>query len=104
MNKWKIAFWFCFVFLLMVESVLVYSVVDQGVTLTYQKESYTETENDLDQIVDIINKTDLTKSQVKDVMKKNTLYDYADFEKDTILLHRISLVFQNDKLKSIFKQ
>ena len=47
MNKWKIAFWCCLTLLVSVTVFSVYSIIDQGVTLTYQKEGYTDTENDL---------------------------------------------------------
>jgi hypothetical protein len=51
MNKWKIAFWCCLFFLLFVTGLSIYSIIDQGVTLTYQKEEFTDTENDLDNLI-----------------------------------------------------
>lgn len=104
MNKWKIAFWVCLTVLLIVTAFGVYSIVDQAVTLTYQKEGYTDTENDLDNLIEIINKTDLTKTQIEKELKDHRLYEYMDFKKDTISLDRISLIFDNNKLKSVTKQ
>jgi hypothetical protein len=40
MNKWKIAYWCCLTLLVAVTVFSVYSIIDQGVTLTYQKEGY----------------------------------------------------------------
>ena len=74
MNKWKIAFWCCLTVLVLVAVFLIYSLIDQGVTQTYQKEGYAATENDLDQLIEIINKTDLTKIQIENELKKNKLY------------------------------
>ena len=72
MNKWKTAFWVCLTVLLIVTAYSVYSIVDQAVTLTYQKEGYADTENDLENLIEIINKTDLTKTQIeKDLLYRN---------------------------------
>jgi hypothetical protein len=81
----------------------VYSIIDQAVTLTYQKEGYTDTENDLNNLIEIINKTDLTKTEIQKEIKDHRLYEYMDFKKDTISLDRLSLIFDNDKLKTITK-
>ena len=81
-----------------------YSIIDQGVTLTYQKEGYKDTENDLDQLIEIINKTDLTKSQIETELKDHKLYEFMNFKTDTISLDRVLLIFDNDKLKQVTKQ
>jgi hypothetical protein len=104
MNKWKIAFWCCLTLLVSVTVFSVYSIIDQGVTLTYQKEGYTDTENDLCQLIEIINKTDLTKSAIKSELKDHRLFEYMDFNSDIIALNRVSLVFETDKLKNLTKQ
>jgi hypothetical protein len=104
MNKWKIAFWLCLTVLIFVTAFGVYSIIDQAVTLTYQKEGYTDTENDLDNLIEIINKTDLTKTKIQKELKNHRLYEYMDFKKDTISLDRVLLIFDNNKLKSVTKQ
>lgn len=72
--------------------------------MTYQKEGYTDTENDLENLIEIINKTDLTKIQIQKELKNHELYEYMDFKKDTISLDRVLLIFDNNKLKSVTKQ
>lgn len=104
MNKWKIAFWVCLTVLLLVSAFSIYSIIDNAVTLTYQKEGYTDTENDLDNLIEIINRTDLTKTQIQKELKDHRLYDYMDFKTDTISLDRVLLIFNNNKLKSVTKQ
>lgn len=104
MNKWKIAFWCCLTLLVAVTLFSAYSIIDQSITLTYQKESYTDTENDLDQLIEIINKTNLTKSQIENELKDHRLYEYMDFNSDTISIDRVLLIFENDKLKNVTKQ
>ncbi len=104
MNNWKIAFWICFTLLGLVIVFSAYSIIDQGVTLTYQKEGYTNTENDLDQLIEIINKTDLTKNQIETQLKDHRLFKYMDFKSDTIALDRVLLIFEKDKLKKVTKQ
>ena len=104
MNKWKIAFWVCLTILFLVTAFGFYSIIDQSVTLTYQKEGYTDTENDLDNLIEIINKTDLTKIQIEKELKDHRLYNYMDFKTDTISLDRVTLVFKGDKLFKVTKQ
>lgn len=104
MNKWKIAFWVCFTMLLSVTAFGTYSITEQAVTLTYQKEGYTKTENDLENLIEIINKTDLTKIQIQKELKNHELYEYMDFKKDSISLARVLLIFDNNKLERVMKQ
>ncbi|WP_111671877.1 hypothetical protein [Algoriphagus litoralis] len=104
MNKWKIAFWCCLTLLVAVTVFSVYSIIDQGVTLTYQKEGYRDTENDLDQLIEIINKTDLTKKQIETELKDRKDFEFMDFKTDTISLNRVLLIFDNDRLEKITKQ
>ena len=104
MNKWKIAFWVCLTALHLVTAFSVYSIIEQAVALTYQKEGYADTENDLDSLIEIINKTGLTKTQIQNELKDHRLYEYMDFKKDTISLDRVLLIFDKNKLKSVTKQ
>lgn len=104
MNKWKLAFGCCFTVLVIVTVVGIYSIIDQSVTLTYMKEGYTNTENDLESILNIINKTDQSKEQIKKVLKTHKLYEYMNFNNDTISLDRVTLIFKNDKLFKVSKQ
>lgn len=104
MNRWKIGFWCCLTLLVAVTIFSAYSIIDQSVTLTYQKEGYTDTENDLDQLILIINKTDLSKNQIEIKLKDHKLFEYMDFKSDTVSLDRVLLIFENDKLKNLTKQ
>jgi hypothetical protein len=104
MNKWKIAFWCCLTLLVFVTLFSMYSIIDQGVTMTYQKEGYTNTENDLDQLIEVINKTDFTKTHIENELKDHRLYEYMDLNSDTISLDRVLLIFENDTLKKVEKQ
>ena len=104
MNKWRIAFWCCLTLLVAVTVFFVYSIIDQGVTLTNQKEGFRDTENDLDQLIEIINKTDLTKKQIETELKDRNDFEFMDFKTDTISLNRVLLIFDNDRLEKITKQ
>ena len=64
MNRWKIAFWVCLTTLFLVTTLSIYTIIDQSVTLTYQKEGYTDTINDLENLTKIIEEADLTKIQI----------------------------------------
>ena len=104
MNRWKVLFWISFILLILVSLLSVYSILDQGVTLTYQKEGYISTEKDLEEIIDITLNTDLSKDEIKRELKDNRLFEFMNFEEDTIALERVLLIFENEKLKEIKKQ
>ncbi len=104
MNKWKIAFWVCLFLMTIITGFLFYSIIDQGVTITYMKEGYTATENDLDNIARIINETDLSKEKIKEILSNHHLYEFMDFKKDTISLDRMTIIFKDNKLSGLKKE
>ena len=104
MNKWKIAFWTCFVALIIVIISVLYTIIDQGTSLTYIREGYSDTENDLDNLMTIINETDLTKGQIKKSLKGHKLFEHMDLKSDTISLDRVNLIFNDNRLVKITKQ
>lgn len=103
-NKWKIAFWVCLILLITTGVTSLYSIIDQGVTITYTKDAYTDTEADLETLIEIIGQTDQTKVGVKKVLEEHRLNEYMDFKTDTISLERVLLIFENDTLKTVEKQ
>ncbi len=103
-NNWKLAFWICFILLITTGVFGFYQILDQGVTITYMKDGYTNTENDLETIIEIINNTDLSKNEIKVKLGKHRFNEFMDFKTDTIGLERVLLIFENDKLKRIEKQ
>ena len=104
MNKWKVAFWITLAILVFVTMFGFYSVIDQGVTITHMRDGYTATESDLETLSKILNETDLSKSQVRNILEQHDLFEYMDFSSDTVPLRRIGLVFQNEKLISVEKE
>ena len=104
MNKWKVAFWSCLALLVVVTVFSAYSIIDQAYTLTYHKVGYEDTEKDLEQLIEIINKTDLTKKQIETELKDRNDFEFMDFNSDTISLNRVLLIFDKDKLITLTKQ
>lgn len=103
-NKWRLAFWISILALLVVIVIGLYSIIDQGVTITYMKDGYSNTENELNSLVEIINETNLTKSEIETKLKTQRFFEFMDFNQDTIPLERISLIFESDTLRKIEKQ
>lgn len=103
-NKWKVAFWISFALLLSVSAFGLYSIIDQGVTITYMKEGYTITENDLNTLIQIVNSNKSTKKEIKDELTGHRFYDSMNFKRDTIPLERVELIFKNGTLQQIIKQ
>lgn len=81
-----------------------YYIIDQGVTITYMKDGYSDTENDLDNLIKIINNKDLSKSEIKTELVNHPLYEFMNFNTDTVPLRRIMLIFRDDVLEKIEKQ
>ena len=98
MNNWKIAFWICFSLLIGTALFGTYSILDQGVTITYERVSYSNTENDLKELIRIINETNLSKREIKNILKKR---EYIEFGQDSISLERVTLCFKDDRLKRV---
>lgn len=100
-NRWKKAFWVSFILLLSVSALGLYSIIDQGVTITYMKEGYTSTENDLSTVIQIVNSNKWSKKEIKDELMGHRFYDSLDFNRDTVSLERVDLIFSNDTLRQI---
>lgn len=104
MKKWKIAFWIVLTLLVLVTVFSFYEIIDQGVTITYMKDGYSDTESDLNTLIELINETDLSKKEVESVLKNHKHFEFMNFETDTVSLDRILLYFKNDTLDKIEKQ
>ena len=93
-NNWKIAFWTLLIVSVTLTFYLGYVILDQGTTITYMKEGYQDTENDLLQLSGAI-KGKLTKSDFNDILKR-----YPDSgELRTLDLNRIRIKF--DKFNKV---
>jgi hypothetical protein len=103
-NKWRLAFWICLIILLLISGFSIYGIIDQGVTITYMKDGYESTENDLNSLILITNSKDFKKASIRENLKSYRFYDMIDFTKDSIDLERVILIFENDTLKRIEKQ
>jgi len=103
MKNWKVAFWSCLTVLIIISLLAVYSLVDQAYRVTYHKVSYDNMEKDFVQIIEIINNTDLTKKQITEELENHALYEFMDFNSDTIPLNRALLIFDKDNLIEIMK-
>jgi hypothetical protein len=103
-NKWKWAFWICFTLLVATGLIGIYSVVDQAVTLTYMREGYADTEEDLETLITLLESSGQSKSRIEKILSDHRLVEYMNFKSDTISLERAILIFENDTLKSVLKQ
>jgi len=103
-NKWRLAFWICLIILFLISGFSIYSIIDQGFTITYMRDGYENTENDLNSLILITNTKDFKKSSIRENLKSHRFYDMMDFTKDSIGLERVILIFENDTLKRIEKQ
>lgn len=97
----KLIFGLLGLFLLLVVVVEGCIIVDQAVTISYMKDGYARTQQQLAAIVSIINNTDLTKSQIEKCLARYSSFIDLDFTGDTIQMHGHELIFNNGKLMKI---
>lgn len=69
-----------------------------------KKEGYSDTQNDLEQLIEIINKTDLSKEQIQRELKEHRLFEYMNFKSDTFSIDIVILIFEKEKVKNVTKQ
>ncbi len=103
-NKWRLALWICLITLLTISGFGIYSIIDQGITITRMRDGYENTENDLNSLILITNTKDFKKASIRENLKSHRFFDMMDFTKDSIALERVILIFENDTLKRIEKQ
>ena len=100
-NKWKIAFWWSTIIsvllLLFVICFSIYTIIDQGYTITYGRDSWDWENEDKNNLITIINNTNFSKNEI---IKELKIKDYM-IENDTIHLFTIKLIFENDTLQKI---
>jgi hypothetical protein len=101
MNKWKVSFWICFTLLTFTGGTSFYFIIDQAVTITYMQDGYSDTESDLENLTKIINKSDLQKYNVEELLKLHDLYEFMEFDNDSVKLQRSTLYFKEDKLEKV---
>ena len=105
MNKWKIAFWCCFVVFTSSVSITAIVLIDNAHLLDDIQSGYKWTKEDLDKIIEITNNTDLSKNQIELLIKKDSNFiEEKTIEIDTIHLNTMNLIFENEKLKKIQQQ
>lgn len=95
MNRWKAAFWIHFIVSILIIGFMVYNIFYQGVSATYMKDGYTDTEADLQSFVNILNNKNLSKDSILQTLNMEKLIG------DTISLNRYELIFESGQLDSI---
>lgn len=104
MSKWKTRFWVSTSLLIISIVIAAYVLIDQSVSIMYLKAGYEGTENDLQTLTELINETDLSKSEIEKKLKEHRLIEFMDFKSDTIRLEQIQLIFNYGQLERIENQ
>ena len=121
MNKWKIAFWCSLVLLVFTILFSTYILINQAYDITYYKEDSKLVEEDFEEIIDVINNTDLSKHQIAKLIARKSFVDakflnsndtISTYDKimdsDYILLNKVKLYFdfndEDNKLTEIQKR
>lgn len=104
MSKWKTRFWVSTSLLIISIVIAAYVLIDQSMSIMYLKAGYEGTENDLQTLTELINETDLSKSEIEKRLKEHRLIEFMDFKSDTIRLEQIQLIFNYGQLERIENQ
>lgn len=100
-NYWKISFWVLLCVFIISTSLLLFTLIDQGVTHTYQSDGYKKTESDLLTITNLYIDNCFKKECVKEHLKSHPDFESMSFTSDTIELNRYCLIFRADTLYQI---
>lgn len=100
-SKWKIAFWLYFAISIVLIIYLFAKNSSNAVNLAFTKMDKILIENDIKMISEIVNNTDLSKTEILNEITKDKLYKIEKIENNKIEFGRVILKFENEKLKSI---
>jgi len=103
LNKWKVSFWICLTLLITSVSLGAYIIIDQAVAMSYHKADFSNTEADLETLIELINETDFSKEEIKLKLKDHRLFEFMNFEQTTVSLEKLTLHFENNSLKMVEK-
>ncbi len=95
MKKWKISFFVCLLLLLIIIVFSAFSIVDQAISISYMREGYAETENDLKGPVKTLNSRNRTKTEIEKLLSADSSYMLKSVGRDSIFLNRaiVSLTY-----------
>lgn len=100
-NNWKIAFWLYFTISIVFIIYLLGKNSSNEVDLAFTKMDKILIENDVKMISEIVNNTDLSKTEILNKISKDKLYKIEKTENNKIEFGRVILTFENEKLKNI---
>ena len=100
-NKWKVGFWIYFAISIIVIIYLFAKNNIDEVNLAFTKINKIQTELDLQMISEIVNKTDLSITEILSEIESNKLSKIENTKNNNIELERIILIFENEKLVKI---
>ncbi|OOV25049.1 hypothetical protein BXU11_15985 [Flavobacterium sp. LM5] len=100
-NKWKVGFWIYFA--ISIISILYLFVKNNSneVTLAFTKMDKILIEQDFKMISEIVNKTDLSKTEILNEIVKDKLYKIENTENNKIEVGKVILNFEKEKLVKI---
>lgn len=95
-NKWKWAFLGSVVISGPVIVFLLYTILDQGLTITYMTEGYQDTEQSLQRLATIFPKETLTKKDIVYLLRKTNPEAFIVENECTVQLRGLRFKFNND--------
>lgn len=100
-NNWKIVFWLYFTISIVFIIYIFGKNSSNEVDLAFTKMDKILIENDVKMISEIVNNTDLSKTEILNKISKDKLYKIEKTENNKIEFGRVILTFENEKLKNI---
>ena len=99
MNKWKIAFWSLLVVTFGIVFISFYLLLNQSVTLTYQKQGYQDTQEELKVYIELLKEEKLHYQLVKKRLTNKGI-EFVDKEEEGLLIGftRTTMRFDKDSV------
>lgn len=103
MNKWKVAFFACLVFLFVSNITLLYGILDQGVTLTYMQDSCDSVSRGNEVLGNIIVKRgqEYTQADILHLLRQEYPDAFIVEKGERISMHDVSFCFENNRLSEV---
>ena len=105
MNKWKISFLICLVVLIISNLFWMYSLLDSGVSQTYQQVTIDEQDQVINSLGELIVKgaKEYSKKDILYLLRKSKPNEFIVEDKNKIIFEGTEFLFKDDKLMKVSK-
>ena len=103
MNKWRVSFIISFIMLIATNAFWLYTVIDAGVTYTYQQETLDEKSKSVEMLGELIvrGSKKYTKKDILHILRQTNKDSFIVEEENLINVEGIKFIFENGVLRQV---